>query len=107
MNFSDFNQEMYIVLTTEADKKNALKLAKLLLKDKLIPCVSFNNIESHFWWKGSMNQSKEVQLIIKCKKENIKNVCDKISLWHSYEIPEIIYFYVSANKDYHHWVSSF
>ena len=106
MEFSDVNQEMYIVLTTEANKKNALKLAKLLLKDKLIPCVSFENIESHFWWKGSINKSKEVQLIIKCKKENVNNICDKISQWHSYEVPEIIYFCVSANKDYHNWLNS-
>jgi len=106
MNFSDFNQEMYIVLTTEADKKNALKLAKLLLKDKLIPCISFKNIESHFWWKGSINQSKEVQLIIKCKKESVKNICYKIAQWHSYEVPEIIYFCVSANKEYYDWLNS-
>ena len=106
MEFSDVNQEMYIVLTTEANKKNALKLAKLLLKDKLIPCVSFENIESHFWWKGIINKSKEVQLKIKCKKENIKNICKKIAQWHSYEVPEIIYFCVSANKDYHNWLNS-
>ena len=106
MNFSDFNQEIYIVLTTEADKKNALKLAKLLLKDKLIPCVSFKNIESHFWWKGSINKSEEVQLIIKCKKESIKNICNKIAQWHSYEVPEIIYFCVSANKEYYDWLNS-
>ena len=106
MNFSDFSQEIYIVLTTESDKKNAFKLAKLLLKDKLTPCVSFKNIESHFWWEGSINQSKEVQLIIKCKKENIKNICNKIAQWHSYEVPEIIYFCVSANKDYYDWLNS-
>ena len=68
--------------------------------------MSFKNIESHFWWKGIVNQSKEVQLIIKCKKENIKNVCNKIAQFHSYEVPEIIYFCVSASKDYHAWLNS-
>tara|TARA_Y100001968_G_scaffold70205_1_gene61352 strand:+ start:176 stop:499 length:324 start_codon:yes stop_codon:yes gene_type:complete len=106
MNFADFNQEMYMVLTTEADKKKAFKLANLLLKDKLTPCVSFKNIESHFWWKGNINQSNEVKLIIKCKKENVKNICNKIAQWHSYEVPEIIYFCVSANKDYIDWLNS-
>ena len=106
MNFSDFNREMYVIVTTEADKKNALKLAKLLLKDKLTPCVSFKNIESHFWWKGIINESKEVQLIIKCKKVNVKNICNKIAQWHSYEVPEIVYFCVSANKNYLNWLNS-
>ena len=106
MTFPNLNQEICVVLTTEVDKKNASKLANLLLKDKLIPCVTFKNIESQFWWEGSINQSKEVQLMIKCKKENVNNVCDKISQWHSYEVPEIIHFCVSTNKNYYDWVNS-
>ena len=106
MSLTDFNQEIYLVITTEIDKKNALKLADLLLREKLIPCVTFKNVESHFWWKGEINQSKEVQLMIKCKEENVNKVCNKISEWHSYELPEIIYFPVSANKSYHQWVNS-
>ena len=106
MTLSSFNQEIYLVITTEFDKKNASKLANLLLREKLIPCVTFKNIESHFWWEGNINQSQEVQLMIKCKKENLDNVCNKISEFHSYEIPEIIYFCVSANKNYHHWMNS-
>ena len=104
---SEFNQLMYLIITTEKDKKNACKIANLLLGEKLIPCVTFKKIESHFWWKGEINQLKEVQLIIKCKKENINKVCKKISESHSYEVPEIIYFPVSANGDYHDWVNSF
>ena len=106
MTLSGFNQEIYLIITTEVDKKNASKLANLLLREKLIPCITFKNIESHFWWKGNINQSKEVQLIIKCKKENINIVCNKIAEWHSYEVPEIIYFRVSTNKNYYHWVNS-
>ena len=106
MSLTDFNQEIYLIITTEVDKKNASKLADLLLREKLIPCVTFKNVESHFWWKGEINQSKEVQLMIKCKEENVNKVCNKISEWHSYELPEIIYFRVSANKNYHQWVNS-
>ena len=106
MYLSDSNQEIYLVITNEVDKKNAPKVADLLLKEKIIACVSFKNIESFFWWEGSINQLKEVQLMIKCKKENVNNVCNKIAEWHSYEIPEIIYFRGSANKKYHHWVNS-
>ena len=106
MTFSDFNQEIYLIITTEVDKKNASKIANLLLREKLVPCITFKNIESYFWWEGNINQLKEVQLMIKCKKENINKVCNKISELHSYEIPEIIYFRVSANETYHHWVNS-
>tara|TARA_B100000579_G_C22094393_1_gene516011 strand:+ start:149 stop:472 length:324 start_codon:yes stop_codon:yes gene_type:complete len=106
MVLSDLNQEIYVVITTEIDKKNATKLANILLRERLIPCVTFKNVESYFWWEGNINQSEEVQLMIKCKKENINKVCNKIASCHSYEIPEIIYFPVSANKNYHYWVHS-
>ncbi len=103
---SDFNQLIYLVITTEVNKENACRIADLLLSEKLIPCVTFKNVESRFWWKGEINQSKEVQLIIKCKEENINRVCKKIYEYHSYEVPEIIYFAVSANKNYYNWVNS-
>ena len=107
MSYFEFDNSLYLILTTEVDEKSAYKMAKLLLEEKLIPCVTFKNVESHFWWDGEINQSKEVQLLIKCKEANINKVCKKISESHTYEVPEIIYFPVSANKDYHHWVNSF
>ena len=106
MVYYGFNQLIYFIITNEVDKKNACKIADLLLKEKLIPCVTFKNIESHFWWEGEINKSREVQLMIKCKEENINKVCNKISEYHSYKIPEIICFPVSAAKDYYHWVNS-
>ena len=104
---NDSNQLIYLIITNEVDKKHAYRIANLLLENKLVPCVSFKNIQSNFWWEGEINQSHEVQLIIKCKEENIIKVCKKISECHSYEVPEIIYFPVLASKDYCQWVNSF
>tara|TARA_Y100001968_G_scaffold109685_1_gene99277 strand:- start:1389 stop:1712 length:324 start_codon:yes stop_codon:yes gene_type:complete len=106
MSLSDSTQKIYLIITNEVNKKKAFKLADLLLKDKLIPCVTFKNIESHFWWEGNINKSQEVQLMIKCKEENVNEICNKISKWHSYEIPEIICFCASANEKYYHWINS-
>jgi len=104
---SKFNHSIYLVLTAEVDEKRANKIAEVLLRQKLIPCITFKNIESHFWWEGEIKKSIEIQLIIKCKEENINKVCEKISEIHSYDLPEIIYFPVSADKDYYKWVNSF
>ena len=106
MDLTNLNQEIYLIITNEVDKKNASKLANLLLREKLIPCVTFKVIESHFWWEGDINKTNEVQLIIKCKEKNINKVCNRISELHSYVIPEIIFFRVSSNKNYHNWVNS-
>ena len=107
MVYSQCNQLIYLIMTTEVDKKNACKIANILLGEKLIPCVTFKSVESQFWWEGEINKSKEIQLIIKCKELNIKKVCKRICELHSYEIPEIIYFPVSSNENYQNWVNSF
>ncbi len=107
MDPSASDQEIYLIITTEKDKNNACKMVNLLLEEKLIPCVTLKDIESHFWWEGKINQSKEVQIVIKCKGNNINKVCNKISELHTYKVPEIIYFPVSANKNYYDWVNSF
>ena len=104
MSFSDLNQTIYLILTTEVDRNNAEKIAHLLLKEKLIPCVTFTNVDSQYWWEGEVMQSKEIQLLIKCKEANLTKVCNKISEYHSYELPEIICFPVSVSKEYHRWV---
>ena len=106
MIYSDFQQIIYLVITTEVDKKNASKIANILLREHLIACVTFKDVESFFWWEGRINKAKEVQLIIKCREENLERVCNMISQLHSYEIPEIISFPVSSNKDYYDWVNS-
>ena len=106
MNHSSPEKVMYIIFTTESDRNNAYKIANLLLNEKLIACIAFKDIESHFWWEEEIKEAKEVQLTIKCKEENINKVCNKISEYHSYEIPEIIYFPVSAKKNYFDWINS-
>ena len=107
MDYSELDQLIYLIITNEGDQTNAYKIADLLLGEKLIACATFKNIESHFWWEGEINQAKEVQLILKCKEGNINKVCKKISEYHSYEVPEIICFPVSVNKDYYDWMNSF
>jgi len=106
MSYFEFDNTLYLILTTEVDQKSAHKMANFLLEQKLIPCVTFKNVESHFWWEGKINQSTEVQLLIKCKKDNVSKVCKKVLECHSYEVPEIIYFPVSAEKNYHNWLCS-
>ena len=106
MENSYFIKELYLIITTESDKKKAYDMADILLRKKLIACVTFKNIESHFWWRGDINKCKEVQLTIKCKEDKINEVYNNILINHSYEIPEIICLKVSSNEKYYNWVDS-
>ena len=101
-----FTDGLFFVITTESNKLNAYRLSDKLLKKRLIACVNFHNIESHFWWEEEINKTKEVQLLMKCKKQNLNKLHQSILQYHSYEIPEIVYFPVSSNNLYYKWVSS-
>jgi len=79
-----------IVQTTCATKKEAKKIAKILVEEKLAACVQLTKIESLYTWENKLCVDKEVLLSIKTKKENFKKIQRKIKENHSYDLPEII-----------------
>lgn len=97
-----------VVLVTARDKKEAIKIARGLLKGKLIACANIiEGVQSLFWWQGKIEVSKEVLLLIKTKKILFKKVSAKVQSLHSYQIPEIIALpIIAGSKDYLGWVSS-
>ena len=92
-----------IIYITNPDRKTAKKIALRLLKKRLIACANIFPIESVYWWKGKIENAKEVVLILKTKEkfDKIKNEVKKI---HPYSIPCIIKFDAKANKEYEAWL---
>tara|TARA_Y100001968_G_scaffold243011_1_gene226754 strand:+ start:1725 stop:2081 length:357 start_codon:yes stop_codon:yes gene_type:complete len=98
-------KEIIIVLTTEADSEKASRLANILLSNRVAACISFNQIKSRFWWEGKLEQSNEVQLIIKTNKVNLKIILNKIRQNHSYQNPELIFWIASTSNSYGKWIN--
>lgn len=90
-----------IIQTTCGCKKEAKKIAKLLVKEKLAACVQFQKIKSVYEWKNELCVDKEVLLSIKTKKENFEIIQRKIKDNHSYDLPEIVAVEISkASNEY-------
>ena len=100
------DSEFVLVLTTEKDFEHAEKLAKSLFDKRIVACISFLDIQSLYFWKGNIETSKEVQLLIKTSKNNLNNLLSLIRKKHSYNTPEILYWPVSSNNDYGGWMRS-
>ena len=84
---------MYIIIqTTTNNKKEAKKLTKLLIKNKLAACVQISKINSFYTWENKCCMDKERLLSIKTKQEHYKTIETLIKENHSYETPEIISF---------------
>jgi len=101
------NTQYIIILVTAKDKKEAEKIARGLLESKLIACANIvEGIQSLFWWRGKIDSSKEVLLILKTKKSFFKKISIKVKSLHSYQTPEIIALpIINGSKDYLAWIS--
>lgn len=81
---------MILIFSTLANKKEARKIGKGLLKKKLIACYNLFPVESSYWWKGKIIDDKEVLMILKTKKESFEKVEKFILQNSSYKTPEIL-----------------
>ena len=96
-----------IVLTTAGSKGAAEDLAWALVERKLAACVNMvESIESVYRWKGEVQRSKEVLLIIKTTDELFDDVRNAIRELHGYELPECISFPIDqGSQAYLEWIS--
>jgi len=94
------------VFVTAANKKEAEKIASVLVKEKLVACVNIlSDIKSVFWWDKKVQSSKEVLLIAKSSKKMFPRIIRRVKSMHSYELPEIIALpVVSGYKPYLRWI---
>ena len=95
-----------VVLITAKNKAEAKKIANGLLKAKLIACANIiSNIESIFIWKGKIDQSKEVLMMIKTQQKHFQKIVSQVKLLHSYQTPEIIALpIIRGSKNYLKWI---
>ncbi len=98
---------MYLIYLTFLNKKEAVKITRLLLENKLIACANFFPCASLYSWQGKIKQSKEVILFAKTTKKNIKNIELLVKKYHSYQVPCICaYEAKKVAQDYLKWVKN-
>ena len=91
---------------TCSKKKEASKIAKFLVKNKLVACANIiNNVDSIFLWKKKVKKAKEVLIVGKTMKKNIQKIIKNVKKIHSYEIPCIIFFDIkNGNNKFLKWI---
>jgi periplasmic divalent cation tolerance protein len=80
-----------LVFVTASNVKEARKLARGILEKHLAACVNIvPGTESHYRWKGKLEKSSEVMLVIKSSAEQFESLAGFVRKHHSYECPEIV-----------------
>ena len=97
--------EVLLVITTESSKKNAMRVAKLLIQNKLAACVSIKQIFSIYKWDDDIEETKEFEIIIKSKLELKDCLVDFVNKNSSYNVPQIIYKKYHAEMKYYEWLN--
>ena len=97
--------EVLIMITTESSKTNALRLAKLLVENKLAACVSMKEILSIYEWDNNIEESKEFEITIKSKPEFKENLIDFLHKNSTYNVPQIVYKKYHTEIKYYDWLN--
>ena len=95
---------MVLVYITCKDEKEAIKISKRLLEKRLIACSNMHPIRSMYWWKGKMQDEKEIAILAKTIDKNYDKIKEEVSKMHSYDVPCILKIGAEANESYEQWV---
>ena len=80
-----------IVFMTAPNREEAAKIVRTLLEEKLIACGNIvDSVSSLFWWKGKIEEEKEVLVIMKSNEKLFKKLSKRVRELHSYDVPEIL-----------------
>ena len=96
--------EILVIITTESSKKNALRMAKLLIQNKLAACVSIKQIFSIYEWDDDIEETKEFEITIKSKPEFRDNLIDFLYKISRYDVHQIIYKKYESEIKYYDWI---
>jgi periplasmic divalent cation tolerance protein len=102
---SSANRDVRIVLTTIGSETDALRLARTLVDERLAACVNVLPVMvSVYRWKGTVEQDKEQQVVIKTSSDRLPALETRLRQLHPYELPEFLVLDVEGGAAYQAWV---
>ena len=98
--------EVLVLITTESSNANALRMAKLLIQNKLAACVSIKKIFSIYEWDDDIEETQEFEITIKSKPEFKDYLVDFLNKISTYDVPQIIYKKYYSEAKYYDWINN-
>lgn len=97
-----------VILVSASSPAEARRIGRALLKKRLVACVNvLPGVESHYWWKGKIERSRECLMMMKTRRGRFGAIERAVKQLHSYAVPEIIALPLAAGqRDYLRWVNA-
>jgi len=98
-------EKFSFVYITAPTKKEAKRIAEILVSERLAACCNVFKIDSVYRWKGKIEKSGEFGIFAKTKKNLVERIIKRVKEIHSYSVPCIVSFDLKrGNKDFLNWI---
>src|SRR4051812_4387769 len=97
-----------VVLSTCATRKDAEKMARALLEERLAACVTVvPRVRSYYHWKGAIEVTDEFLLVVKSSRELFAGISSVFEKLHPYDVPELLALpVVEGAANYLNWLQA-
>jgi periplasmic divalent cation tolerance protein len=103
---ADMIAEYLIVLITASTEEEAARIGHTVVGERLAACVNIiRPLRSIYRWQGRIEDEQEVLLLVKTRGDLFERLKNRVSVLHSYAVPEIIALPLAAgNGPYLNWL---
>ena len=78
-------------MVTAPDASVASGIAREMLRRRLVACANIiPAVRSLYWWKGQLEESDEVLMVLKARRGDVSALADQIRDLHPYDVPEVV-----------------
>lgn len=100
--------DFVVILVTAPDAGVAARIGREILAKHLIACANIiPGIRSLYWWKGQLEESDEVLMLLKGRRADVAAIAEQIRALHPYDVPEVIATEVVGGLDvYLEWIGA-
>ena len=89
----DQDAGLIVVYTTFPTEKDAQKVGRDLVEEKLAACVNIiPGMVSIYSWEGAIENGNEVVMLVKTRKDLESRVFEALAAKHPYSVPALIAF---------------
>lgn len=97
-----------MIYVTCQNEGEARKIASAVVSERLAACANIlGPIGSLYWWEGTVQESAEVPLILKTKRNLVERLIERVKALHGYTVPCVVALPIErGNPDFLRWIES-
>jgi len=97
-----------LIYVTCETRDEAVMIANTVVEDRLAACANIlGDITSIYWWEGSIQEGREIAVILKTRSDLVDKLTERIKKLHSYSCPCVVALPIEGgNREFLDWVAT-